>query len=66
MKKNRGGDQRSHSISLKKKVHLGGGVNGGARGGQGEGEVRLGENNIMGDQGAISGEVEALIPPVIR
>lgn len=58
-------DQRSHRISLKKKVHLGGGVSGGARVGQ-EGEVSLNKNNMMGDQGAMSGEVEAPVPPVIR
>jgi hypothetical protein len=55
----------SHEVSVKKKVQLKKGVNGGAGEGR-EGEVRLNKDGMTGDQGTMSGEVMTSIPFVIR
>lgn len=49
----------------KKKVQLGKGVDGGARGGQ-ERKDHFGEDIVMGDQETISGEIKTSVPFVIR
>jgi hypothetical protein len=54
--------RRSHRISLKKKIQIDGGVDGGAGGGQEE--VCLGKN-MTRDQDAMSGEVKAPVMPMI-